>query len=281
MRFEDDDPNPKDEILTRERLDDDNPSSGVISRGPGRKLDRTVCWFSCGAASAVATKLALDTYDNCVVCYQDTGAEHEDNKRFLSDCQVWFGQEIKILRSTKYKDIYDVFDKTRWLVGVGGARCTSELKRRVAEEFIRWFKDREVFGYTDDEHKRLSRFRHQNPERTICCPLIERGYTKDRCFETLRQAGIELPAMYKLGYRNNNCIGCVKGQSGYWNKIRVDFPEVFARMAKIERELNAAINKKYVKGERIRVFLDELDPAAGRYKTEPSISCGLFCGTDE
>ena len=86
--------------------------------------------------------------------------------------------------------------------------------------------------------------------------------------------------MYLMGYRNNNCIGCVKGQSGYWNKIRKDFPDVFDRMAKKERELNAAINKKYVKGKRIRVFLDELDPNAGRYEEE-KISCGLFCGANE
>ncbi len=53
----------------------------------------------------------------------------------------------------------------------------------------------------------------------------------------IERAGIELPAMYKLGYRNNNCIGCPKGGMGYWNKIRVDFPEVFERMAALQREL--------------------------------------------
>ena len=32
-----------------------------------------------------------------------------------------------------------------------------------------------------------------------------------------------------MGYNNNNCIGCIKGGMGYWNKIRVDFPEVFEK----------------------------------------------------
>jgi hypothetical protein len=94
----------------------------------------------------------------------------------------------------------------------------------------------------------------------------------------LYEAGIEIPAMYKLGYTNNNCIGCVKGQQGYWNKIRIDFPEVFERMAKLERELNVAINKTYAgDGKRKRVFLDELDPQAGRYTMEPNIECGVLC----
>ncbi len=138
----------------------------------------------------------------------------------------------------------------------------------------------EVIGYTLSEQKRLRDWIANNPERSIWPILVERGLTKQDCFAILGKAGIELPTMYKLGYRNNNCIGCVKGQAGYWNKIRVDFPLVFARMAKVERELNVAINKSYAgDGKRKRIFLDELAPDAGRYEAEPSISCGLFCET--
>ncbi len=87
--------------------------------------------------------------------------------------------------------------------------------------------------------------------------------------------------MYKLGYKNNNCIGCVKGQMGYWNKIKRDFPEAFDRMAKQERKMNVAICKteELVDGKRkrIRVFLDELPPGAGRYDDEPDFECGPQC----
>ena len=124
---------------------------------------------------------------------------------------------------------------------------------------------------------RVERFIKQNSERKIKPILIEKGFSKADCLGYLAKSGIELPAMYKLGYQNNNCIGCVKGQAGYWNKIRKDFPEVFDRMAKVERELNAAINKKYVKGERIRVFLDEMPEDMGRNVKEPEISCGIIC----
>ena len=58
--------------------------------------------------------------------------------------------------------------------------------------------------------------------------------------------------MYKLGYNNNNCIGCVKGGIGYWNKIRVDFPAEFDRMAELERKIGHAVLKetKVVDGEK-------------------------------
>jgi hypothetical protein len=53
-------------------------------------LARVVSWFSCGAASAVATKLALRDSPDAVVAYCETGAEHPDNERFLADCERWF-----------------------------------------------------------------------------------------------------------------------------------------------------------------------------------------------
>ena len=243
------------------------------------KHNRVICWFSCGAASAVATKLALSAGHNLPIeiIYQDTGSEHPDNRRFLEECQEWFGQEIKVLKSGKYADIWEVFEKTRYLVGVGGARCTAELKRKVAEDYINHLDDLEVFGYTYEEKHRVDRFIKNNDERAIWPILIDYGLTKADCLAMLNRANIELPVMYKMGYRNNNCIGCVKGGAGYWNKIRKDFPDVFKRMSEVERKLDIAINKKYVNGERIKVFLDELDPNVGNYEEEPSISCGMMC----
>ena len=79
--------------------------------------------------------------------------------------------------------------------------------------------------------------------------------------------------MYRLGYRNNNCIGCVKGGIGYWNKIRKDFPEHFKRMAKLERELNASVLRD--NGESL--FLNELKPKRGNHVTEPAFECSLLC----
>lgn len=56
---------------------------------------RTVCWFSAGAASAVATKLVLRDVPDAVVAYCETGAEHPDNARFIADCERWFGRPIE------------------------------------------------------------------------------------------------------------------------------------------------------------------------------------------
>lgn len=64
---------------------------------------RIVCQFSCGAASAVATKLALSQHgDKCVIVNAYVKQEHPDNRRFLADCERWFGQPVTVLRNEKY-----------------------------------------------------------------------------------------------------------------------------------------------------------------------------------
>lgn len=253
---------------------------------------RAVSWFSCGAASAVATKLALESnalrsqVDEVVIAYCEIKQEHPDNMRFLRDCERWFGQKIHILGNDEYgRDTDRVFRETRFLVGPKGARCTGELKRSVRWEFQRP-DDIVIIGFTQEENKkRGNQLRKAEPLTDFYFPLVEFNYTKQMCIDTIQQAGIQIPMMYRLGYNNNNCIGCVKGQAGYWNKIRRDFPDRFAEMARIERDLGRQICKRewVENGQRKleRVWLDEMPPDLGRYSQEVDIECGILCASTE
>lgn len=241
-------------------------------------MGRVVCWFSCGAASAVATKLVLgERHADVVVVYTDTGSEHEDNPRFLADCQEWFGVEIVTIRSEKYESTWDVWRKRRFLVGPDGALCTAELKKKPRFAFERP-DDVQVFGYTIDpkDTARAERFREQNLGVILRTPLIERGLTKGDCLALLEREGIKLPAMYDLGYRNNNCVGCCKGGMGYWNKIRVDFPDKFQAMIEMEQDLGATV----LRDGDDPLPLTELAPDRGNYAAE-TIECSLFCAATE
>ena len=230
-------------------------------------IPRTIVWFSAGAASAVAAKLTL-AEGPAVIAYTNPGSEHPDNERFIADCETWFGQEVVRLRSARYRDTWQVYEERRYLNGPAGALCTSELKKRVRFKFQRP-DDRQVFGYTIEEEKRAARFREQNPGVDLWCPLIEARLSHADCLGMIQHAGIELPVLYRLGYGHNNCIPCVKGGMGYWNKIRQDFPAEFERMAQLEREIGASC----ING----IFLDELDPGRGNFATEPKIECSLLC----
>ncbi|MDE2104870.1 MAG: hypothetical protein KGL39_46970, partial [Patescibacteria group bacterium] len=150
------------------------------------------------------------------------------------------------------------------------------LKKNVRKAY-QWPDDLHLFGLCADETTRISEFEHQNHELRLEWMLRDSGMTKRDCLNAISESGIQMPELYRKGYRNNNCIGCVKGQMGYWNKIRVDYPDAFARMAAQERKMGVACCKRYEGETRIPVFLDELPPDAGRYEAEPDIECGPQC----
>lgn len=235
---------------------------------------RVVAWFSHGACSAVATKMALEKYgDDVVIASINPGREHKDNDRFRADCERWYGREIVVLRSEKYIDHIDVARKTRYINGPAGARCTGELKKAVRYGFERP-DDLHVFGYAKNkrDEQRAVNFAANNPVTDVWFPLVQRRLYKSHCLALVERAGIELPAMYRLGFVNNNCIGCWKGGKGYWNLVRDVDPETYAEAAAAEREVgHSAING---------TFLDELVPGTGRYKPE-EVTCDLNCATVE
>jgi len=241
-------------------------------------MSRLISWFSCGAASAVATKLAISQGDPVTVVYCEVIEEHPDNKRFLKDCEEWFGQEIIILGNDKYgRSIYEVFRKTRFLVGPSGARCTKELKKAVREQFEQP-GDRQIFGYTVEEQKRADSLIDANNYLDGWFPLIERGLTKGDCLAMVERAGIELPVMYKH-FNHNNCIGCVKASGvGYWKLIRELHPEMFEKMVAMEKHLGRTVCKATIDGVKDTRFpLTELPEWIPAGDDSADIQCGIFC----
>jgi len=247
----------------------------MTDRAYDAQKKRIVCWFSCGAASAVATKLVLSQFagQEIVIVRCIVREEHPDNDRFAADCERWFGQPILNLMNTDYDgSVMKVIEKRKYISGVAGAPCTMLLKKQVRLAFQRP-TDRHVFGYCSEEQERYDSFLDANNIDCIV-PLIDRGLSHADCLSMLKTAGIKLPEMYRLGYKHNNCIGCVKASgAGYWNKIRQDFPERFWMMAGASR----ALGVKMTRSESTRIYLDELPVGIGRYQDEPEIQCGIFC----
>jgi hypothetical protein len=231
---------------------------------------RVLSWFSCGANSAIATYLAIKKYglDRVEIVYCDTGGEHPDNTRFLMDCERWYGKKVTILRSDKYSDHMDVWEKDRFIANKQGAPCTVKLKKELRFKFQRP-DDIQVFGYSLDEIARAEKFKAHFFEVDTDFILIEKGLQKKDCLGLLAKTGIQVPTMYLQGFNNNNCIGCCKGGMGYWNHIRKHYPEHFERASKIERKVGYSITD---------VFLDELDPEAGKHDINVP-SCDFLCQT--
>lgn len=229
-----------------------------------------VAWFSGGITSAVACKLACDTYPDVEIVFIETGSHHPDLLRFLKDCENWFNKPITVIQHETLLSVEDVIRKYRFINSPNGARCTATLKSDIRKKWEKTRPDVDtyVWGFESGakEENRAKRIVERQPDKKHLFPLIDAKMDKQATIDFVQNAGIEIPMMYKLGYNNNNCLGCVKGGMAYWNKIRVDFPEVFDKMAKLEREIGAKCLKSY--------YLDELPPDAGRGQKPLVTECG-------
>ena len=237
-------------------------------------MPRTISWFSCGAASAVATKLA----DPDVIAYCETGSEDPDNERFLLDCEEWFGKKVTRLKSDKYASTWDVWEHKRYISGIKGAPCTGELKVKPRLAFQRP-DDIHIFGYTEDARDiaRAEALRENWPDLNVEFPLIERGVTKAATIAMLERAGIRVPVTYALGFPNANCMPCCKASSpAYWALVRKHRPAEFSRMVALSRRLGARLAR--VKGER--VFIDEV-PADQPTIEAIAPECDFLCSIAE
>lgn len=242
--------------------------------------DTIVVWFSSGAASAVAAKKTIEKYgDTCTVRIVNNPVkeEHHDNLRFLKDVEAWLGVTVEFAINPNYPSCsaVDVWAKRAYMSGVAGAPCTQELKKKARQEFEHNNKvDWHVLGFTADEKKRSDRFILGERPNTIPV-LIDAKITKAECFMILSEAGIRLPEIYKLGYPNANCIGCVKATSPtYWNHVRKMHPEVFEERAKQSEELGV----KLVRVGNQRLSLRDLDVKdKGRKMKNLDFECGIFC----
>jgi len=243
---------------------------------------RMVCSFSCGAASAVATKLILAAYapEDVLIVNAFIVEEHPDNRRFHADCEKWFNHPIMVLRDEKYGASTDeVWRRKRFMKGLRGAPCSLALKRTLLS-MVALPGDVNVLGFTREEWDRFETLCERFPDESFRAPLIENNLGKDDCYAMIERAGIELPMMYRLGYDNANCIGCPKGGQAYWQNIRADFPERFATIQAIQEGIGPGANfLRFRSGPRNgeRMALRELPEGRGDIKQEPSFSCSFFC----
>ncbi|RWH88002.1 MAG: hypothetical protein EOR77_25770 [Mesorhizobium sp.] len=240
------------------------------------EVRRTIVWWSTGAASAVAARLALQATPSAIVARCETGNEDDDNYRFEVDVQRWINRPITILKSEKYLSVPDVWDDRKYMSGIKGAPCTVEMKV-VPRLVFQLPTDIHVFGYTADSHdvERFKTLRETYPELIVRAPLIDAGITKAGTLAIVEAAGIRLPRSYALGFPNANCLktGCVKATSpDYWALYRFHFPDEFAVTAATARRLGVRLCR--IKDERR--FIDEI-PMDWPMANPVAPACDFLC----
>ena len=240
-------------------------------------MTRVLIWWSTGAASFAAATIALRQHPDALIVRCETGNEDPDNYRFEADAMRHLNRSVTLLRSDEYADVWDVWQRRRFIAGPRGATCTGEMKIAPRLAFQRP-DDLHIFGYTADREDvtRFKRLQENFFELQVEAPLIDAGVTKAGALAMVERAGLALPRSYAMGFPNANCLGtgCGKATSpDYWSLYRYHFPENFKRTAAYSREIGARLTRINNK----RIFIDEIPEDWPM--TQPIIpECDFMCG---
>jgi len=225
-------------------------------------MGRVIVALSGGKASAWCGDWALRTCrrEDVVLYFNDTRWEHPDLYRFLEDLSRYWGKEV--VSDSDGRSPEELFVDNRALANNRMPFCSKELK---AQRLHRYCGDGDVlvFGIGLDERHRAKRIAEVYGEvarkRKITLvpvfPLIAHQVTPDQIDAWLRSTGIEEPALYKMGFKHNNCSGgCVRSGKSQWLHLLKTLPEVYAERERVEEAMREWTGKdiSYLKTTTLR-----------------------------
>lgn len=191
--------------------------------------------LSGGAASAVAHWRAVKRYgrENVTAWFADTLWEDQDLYRFLEDFESFIGQ--KIIRHTEGITPLEVAENQHIIPNQKLAPCSQVLKQKPFKKFIEAHEKpvTVLLGLDWSEQHRMiapKKAYESIEDVSVDFPLMWKPYDFD-VFQTVRDWGIEIPRLYKMGFPHNNCGGrCVRQGIKEWQRLKVHFPERFAKV---------------------------------------------------
>jgi len=219
-----------------------------------------IATVSGGKASAYCAWWALREFhkSDVILYFNDTKWEHPDLYRFLDDLQCFLDHEIVFDSDGRTPE--QLFYDSHALANDRMPFCSRILK---AERLQKFYKDGDtlVFGIGMDEPKRAYRLvqvyqkiaakKNKWPAR-VTFPLIEEHITNDCINEFIAWTGIEIPLLYRLGFKHNNCSGgCVRAGKKHWKVLYERLPDVYTERERVEEEFRERT------GEDVHFFKDE------------------------
>lgn len=260
--------------------------------------------YSGGLGSWATAKLIIAEHgkENTILLFTDVKGdnpsnhvgEDEDTYRFIKESAAKFDCQLVWLKD--HRDIWKVFKDKRFLGNSRLAHCSFELKQKPARK---WLEDNLepqdcviYVGIDWTESHRLPAIQKNYQPYEAVAPLCEAPYyEKNQIREWLKNDGIELPRLYKLGFEHNNCGGgCVKAGQAQFTKLLQIMPDRFGVWEQKEQELqqylgkDVSILKETVQGERKNLTLKELRE---RFEKQPQLidlddwaGCGCFVDYD-
>lgn len=234
--------------------------------------------LSGGVASAVAADRAIQRYgrDAVNLRFADTSWEDEDLYRFLDDLMMRWGGTL--LRVKDGRTPLEVAEDRQIIPNSQIAPCSSVLKSLPFMDLDRASPKplTILLGLDWREMHRVERMQAKYASlategMVVDFPLLWKPIEFRPYVEVVTSWGIEIPRLYRYGFKHNNCAGrCVKQGIREWLRLRDVFPERFAEVRDWEQAQRAkggpratfAISRERIGGVSTRLTLADLEARA-------------------
>ena len=169
------------------------------------------------------------------------------------------------------KDVWDVYEERKFLGNNRVDVCSIVLKREAADRWMRarFFPEEVILylGYDAGELPRHERAKARWLPYLLKSPLVDHppaGDPKDAAIVLCRSSGIEIPRLYRLGFKHSNCSGfcCRAGKSHFAHLLSI-MPDRYLYFEEREERLrkrigNHTILREQRDGVRRKLTLREL-----------------------
>lgn len=231
-----------------------------------------VVLYSGGHSSAIVAIEVARRYgtENVILLNHDINPDIEDAdiKRFKREVAEYLGMPITYKNHDRWNvatPISVCLEAKAWKVGNGQILCTSRLKTRPFDE---WLKSNDpqkeniyYYGFDANELDRV-----QRRSGIMGAQGYKTDYPialwKERTITETSSIGISRPLAYGK-FKHANCIGCLKAGWQHWYCVYVLRPDIWRQAKEAEDEIGYALHKDSY-GEP--VYLDEKEETFAEMK---------------
>lgn len=226
-------------------------------------------------SQAMLAKLVrMGLKDKLVIVHADLGEmEWEPMEEWIKE--ISFGIPVHVVKSEL--GFFELCRKYKRLPSGQARFCTSELKTRPCEQFIKDYckehgitKALSALGIRGEEspsRAKKGEYIHKTKLITVWNPILK--YLIDEVKKEVSDAGQQLHWVYSKGYSRLSCIMCVFGRIDEHQQMANDRPDVFEKMVAIEKELGKTIRLKQKDQVKYPKFLEEYITLDKEVEQEP------------
>jgi 3'-phosphoadenosine 5'-phosphosulfate sulfotransferase (PAPS reductase)/FAD synthetase len=244
--------------------------------------------FSGGIGSFCAAhrlKQSVGSEDITLV-FCDTLIEDEDLYRFIDEASNKL--ELPLVKLADGRNPWQVFHDVKMQGNSRYAPCSKILKRFVMDKYMATLPDKPilVLGIDYTESERLIRAKENNKTYEVIAPLCDEPLiSHNDKLKIIKDYGIEIPRLYKMGFPHNNCGGfCVRAGLSQFKLLREKFPERFDwhkeqqnKLVLDNPKLDRPFLRKVVNKELTYISLDKFDKTITEHQEKFDFGgCGCF-----